>query len=110
MTLLCFWTFSIPVPGIDSESLPSFLQKLQFGDFDKNDFLWTLRHAESPTESMAVARFKQKRTASKNESDEIRLMLITWKEGVAYQIGVVGIYLSDWNLVDDKVWKLIVLG
>jgi hypothetical protein len=46
--MLYFWTFSIPVPKIDSESFSSFMQKLQFADFDKNDFLWTLRHAESP--------------------------------------------------------------
>jgi hypothetical protein len=110
VTLLCFWTFSIPVPKIDSENFPSFLQMLQFRDFDKNDFLWTLRHTENPMELIAVARFKQTRTASKNKSDEIRLLLITWKEGVAYRLGVVSISVSDWNMVHEKVWKLIVLG
>jgi hypothetical protein len=110
MTLLYFWTFSTPVPKIDREYFPSFLQKLQFADFDISDFLWTLRDAESPTELIAIARLKQNGTASKNESDEIRLLLITWKEGAAYRLGVVSIYVSDWNVVDDKVWKLIVLG
>jgi hypothetical protein len=110
VTLLCFWTFSIPVPQIDSENFPSLLQMLRFGDFDKNDFLWTLRHNESPPELIVVARFKQTRTASKNESDEIRLLLITWKDGVAYRLGVVSICVPDWNQVDDKVWKLIILG
>jgi hypothetical protein len=40
----------------------------------------------------------------------LAVLLVEWKNGVAYRKGLVHIQLSDWVALDNRVWKLIFLG
>ena len=55
---------------------------------------------------------QKKRKKEESEWDEnlLAVLLVEWKNGVAYRQGLVHIQLTDWTGLDNQIWKLIFLG
>lgn len=62
-----------------------------------------------PDELEELAEFVviAKDTVNKNKLD---LLHVEWENGVAYRRGLAHIKISDWVELDNRVWKLIILG
>jgi hypothetical protein len=65
-------------------------------------------HGE-PVEFVVIGRENAVRVENYS-APTLAVLFVSWEDGVAYRRGMVNIKISDWILVDNRVWKLISLG
>ena len=115
-TLICFWSSSVilivrhKVPPADTQvdELTMFKPDiLHAGNRFPSEWIHVPEArpgVDEQAEFVIISRFHL------DHEDSLVALMVYWDSGVAYRCGSIGIKISDWVALNNRVWKPIVLG